>query len=55
MKSTSETDTLETLRATAESLDTRVRELARARPIVSVVGMFLVGFLTARLLSARRA
>ena len=54
MKSTSQTDALHALRKTAENLDTRVRELARARPIVAVVGMLLLGFVTARLLSARR-
>jgi hypothetical protein len=45
---------VDTVRSLANGLDQRVRALARERPIVSVVGALLVGFLTARLVSRRR-
>jgi hypothetical protein len=43
------------IRSVAGDLDRRVRELARERPIVAVLGAALLGLLTARLLSRRRA
>lgn len=54
MSATDEINAFETLRTAAGNLDTRVRKLARDRPVAAVVGMLLVGFVTARLLSARR-
>jgi hypothetical protein len=43
--------TLESIRSAAGDLDERVREIAKQRPIVAVLGAALLGFLAARLIS----
>lgn len=55
MHASSEGMSVESLRSAAGDLDQRIREFARKRPIVSVLGALLLGFVTARITSRGRA